>query len=186
MVVATVLAPEDQERLLVERARRRDPEAFAALYDRHLDAVYRYLYYRVGDNSVCEDLTEQVFLKAWEGIHRYEWRGRPFLAWLYRVAHNTLVDYRRAERPVVSLETVPVEPKGEGDEALASALTAQQLSEALAQITPQQAQVIELRFLEGWSNAEIAARMQRQEPAVRALQLRGLSALRRILTRESA
>jgi len=183
-VAAGTPPPDEQERALVERARRRDREAFGALYDLHVDAVYRYLYYRLGNGAECEDLTEQVFLKAWEAIDRYAWRGRPFLAWLYRVAHNTLADYRRAGRPSLSLDASMLE-RPAADEALEQALTAQQLAAALQELTPEQAQVITLRFFAGWSNAEIAREMDRQEPAVRALQVRGLMALRRILTRES-
>ncbi len=177
--------PGDEERALIERARRRDRDAFGALYDRHVEAVYRYLYYRMGSSAECEDLTEQVFLKAWEAIDRYEWRGRPFLAWLYRVAHNTLVDYRRAERPAVSLDDTILE-RPALDDVLEQALTADELAAALRQLTPEQAQVVTLRFFAGWSNAEIAREMDRQEPAVRALQLRGLMALRRILRRETS
>jgi RNA polymerase sigma-70 factor (ECF subfamily) len=183
-VAAGTPPPDEQERALVERARRRDREAFGALYDLHGEAVYRYLYYRLGNSAECEDLTEQVFLKAWEAIDRYEWRGRPFLAWLYRVAHNTLVDYRRAERPSVPLDDAVLE-RTDADDALEQALTSQQLAAALQQLTPEQAQVITLRFFAGWSNAEIAREMDRQETAVRALQLRGFMALRRILTREN-
>jgi RNA polymerase sigma-70 factor, ECF subfamily len=174
---------DEQERALVERARGRDREAFGALYDLHVEAVYRYLYYRLGNSAECEDLTEQVFLKAWEAIDRFEWRGRPFLAWLYRVAHNTLVDQRRGDRPRVPLEDVLADLPARED-ALEQALTAETLAAALRQLTAEQAQVIALRFLAGWSNAEIADEMQRQEPAIRALQLRGLHALRRLLTRE--
>jgi len=174
---------DEQERALVERARARDREAFGALYDLHAEAVYRYLYYRLGNSAECEDLTEQVFLKAWEAIDRYEWRGRPFLAWLYRVAHNTLVDQRRGDRPRVPLDDVLADLPARED-ALEQALTAETLAAALRLLTAEQAQVITLRFLAGWSNAEIADQMQRQEPAIRALQLRGLHALRRLLTRE--
>jgi RNA polymerase sigma-70 factor (ECF subfamily) len=174
---------DERERALVERAHRRDREAFGELYDLHVEAVYRYLYYRLGNSAECEDLTEQVFLKAWEAIDRFEWRGRPFRAWLYRVAHNALVDHRRAERPSVPLDDAVLE-RPTGDDALEQALTSQELAEAIRQLTPEQAQVITLRFLAGWSNAEIAQDMERQEPAVRALQLRGLTALRRILRRE--
>jgi RNA polymerase sigma-70 factor, ECF subfamily len=180
VVAAETPPPDEQERTLVERARGRDPEAFGALYDLHVEAVYKYLYYRLGNSAECEDLAEQVFLKAWEAIDRYEWRGRPFLAWLYRVAHNTLVDQRRAERPRVPLEDVLADLPTRED-ALEHALTAEMLAAALRQLTPEQAQVITLRFLVGWSNAEIAAEMNRQEPAIRALQLRGLHALRRLL-----
>ncbi len=84
---------------LVALAVRRDAAAFGQLYELHLDSIYRYIYYRVGNAAEAEDLTEQVFLKAWEHIAAYDQRGLPFAAWLYRVAHNLVVDYRRTRRP---------------------------------------------------------------------------------------
>src|SRR5216684_6449544 len=83
----------NEEQRLVSRATRRDSAAFGVLYESHLDRVYRYIYYRVGSTAEAEDLSEQVFLKAWEAIERYEPRGVPFIAWLYRLAHNLVVDH---------------------------------------------------------------------------------------------
>ena len=88
---------------LVALAVRRDAAAFGQLYQIHLDSIYRYIYYRVGNAAEAEDLTEQVFLKAWEHIAAYDQRGLPFAAWLYRVAHNLVVDYHRTRRPTTSL-----------------------------------------------------------------------------------
>src|SRR5437899_767046 len=81
----------------------RDPGAFGELYDRFVERVYRYIYFRTGNHPESEDLTEQVFLKAWEAIARYRWQGRPFLAWLYRLAHNAHIDHVRARRHTTSL-----------------------------------------------------------------------------------
>src|SRR5918911_602212 len=83
----------------------RDPAAFGELYDRFVERVYRYLYLRTGRQAEAEDLTEQVFLKAWEAIGRYRWQGRPFLAWLYRLAHNTHIDHVRTRKPTTSLNS---------------------------------------------------------------------------------
>src|SRR6266571_4429377 len=103
----------------------RDSNAFGELYDRFVERVYRYLYFRTGSHPEAEDLTEQVFLKAWEAMGRYRWQGRPFLAWLYRLAHNAHVDHVRSQKPTTSLnnDERPVE--------LASAAAAVELKRAL-------------------------------------------------------
>lgn len=81
---------------LILKAKRGDSEAFAKLYDQHVDEIYKYIYYKVGNVAETEDLTAQTFLNAWEAIGDYEFQGLPFSAWLYRIAHNLVVDYYRA------------------------------------------------------------------------------------------
>jgi RNA polymerase sigma-70 factor (ECF subfamily) len=170
---------------LVDRAvATRDQVAFGALYDRFLDRVYRYLYYRTGSQVEAEDLTEQVFLKAWEAIDRFRWQGRPFQAWLYRLAHNVHIDHLRSKRQTISLndEERPIELASEAATAeLAQRLDADLLARAVRQLTPEQQQVIILRFMDGFENAQIAQLMNKREGAIRALQLRALLSLRRIL-----
>ena len=175
---------------LVDRAvATRDQAAFGALYDRYLDRVYRYLYYRTGNGAEAEDLAELVFLKAWEAIHRFRWQGRPFLAWLYRLAHNALIDYRRAKRPTSSLDADDEHGLSLGmtlaSEAatteLARRLDAEVLAGAVSQLTPDQQQVILLKFVDGWDNREIAEMLGKREGAIRALQLRALLHMRRVL-----
>lgn len=170
---------------LVDRASTsHDPEAFGELYDRFLDRVYRYLYFRLGDRVEAEDLAEQVFLKAWEAIPRFRWQGRPFLAWLYRLAHNALVDHLRARRPTTSLDDVerPLDlPSERASLILNGRLDASILAGAIKQLTPEQQQVILLKFSEDLENAQIARILEKREGAIRALQLRALLSLRRIL-----
>src|SRR5205085_8465669 len=162
----------------------RDPNAFGELYVRYGERVYRYLYFRAGSHPEAEDLTEQVFLKAWEAIGRYRWQGRPFLAWLYRLAHNTHIDHVRSQKPTTSLnnDDRPVElPSTSAQVELARALDADLLARALGELTPDQQQVIVLKFLEGLDNDQIARCMDKREGAIRALQMRGLMSLRRVL-----
>lgn len=170
---------------LVDRAvATRDQAAFGALYDRFLDQVYRYLYFRVGSQAEAEDLCEQVFLKAWEAIPRFRWQGRPFMAWLYRLAHNVHVDHLRAKRPTTSLDDDqrPLQIASESASVeLAQRLDAALLAGAIAQLTADQQNVITLKFIEGLENSQIAHIMDKREGAVRALQLRALLSLRRIL-----
>jgi RNA polymerase sigma-70 factor (ECF subfamily) len=162
----------------------RDPNAFGELYDRFIDRVYRYLYFRTGSHPEAEDLTEQVFLKAWEAIARYRWQGRPFLAWLYRLAHNTHIDHVRTQTPTTSLnnDERPIElASSSAAVEMARALDADLLARALAQLTLDQQQVIVLKFIEGLDNDQIAHSMDKREGAIRALQMRALMSLRRVL-----
>jgi RNA polymerase sigma-70 factor (ECF subfamily) len=154
------------------------------LYDLFVERVYRYLFFRTGSHPEAEDLTEQVFLKAWEAIERYRWQGRPFLAWLYRLAHNTHIDHVRTQKPTTSLNSGdrPLEvPSTSAARDLSRALDADLLARALGQLTPDQQQVIVLKFLEGLDNEQIAHSMEKREGAIRALQMRALMSLRRVL-----
>jgi RNA polymerase sigma-70 factor (ECF subfamily) len=162
----------------------RDPNAFGELYDRFVERVYRYLYFRTGSQHEAEDLTEQVFLKAWEAIGRYRWQGRPFLAWLYRLAHNAHIDHVRTRKPTTSLnnDERPLELASSAAAVeLARALDAEVLARALAQLTAEQQQVIAMKFLDGVDNEQIAQSMGKREGAIRALQMRALMSLRRAL-----
>ncbi len=107
--------PSSDERELIERAKR-DPEAFDLLYERYVAQIYRYLYYRTGNSQDAEDLTARTFYRALEHLHRYQERGLPFTAWLYRIAHNIVVNWQRdrRRRPVVALDYV-VTRAAEGD-----------------------------------------------------------------------
>jgi RNA polymerase sigma-70 factor, ECF subfamily len=165
----------------------RDPNAFGELYDRFVERVYRYLYFRSGSHPEAEDLTEQVFLKAWEAIGRYRWQGRPFLAWLYRLAHNTHIDHVRTHKPTLSLnnDEHPVElASAAAAVELRRTLDADLLARALAQLTLDQQHVIVMKFMDGLDNEQIAQTLNKREGAIRALQMRALMSLRRVLESE--
>lgn len=181
------MAELDDECKCVERAARGDAAAIGELYRRYAPAIFRYLFYRLGDRDLAEDLTSEVFVRALEALPRYRGRGRPFSAWLYRIAAARVADHYRQRRrhPVVPL--VPNVPArgAELDEAAESRLTAELLQRAIVRLTPLQQQVIVLRFLEGLSHKEVAQVVGRSEGAVRVLQFRALESLRRLLERES-
>jgi RNA polymerase sigma-70 factor, ECF subfamily len=173
---------------LVDKAAAGDPAAFGALYERFLDPIYRYFYYRTGQVVDAEDLTEQVFLRAWQTVSRFRWQGRPFLAWLYRVAHNLHVNHVRARRL-----DVPLDESARANQTMADPHAARQLAQTIdadllmrgiRQLTPEQQEVILLRFGEGLETAQIARVLDKQEGAVRALQMRAMQRLRQVLAFE--
>jgi len=163
---------------LVHQAIAGDPAAFGHLYELYLDRIYQYIYYRVGCPTDAEDLTEQVFLKAWEAMPRYREQGVPFSAWLYRLAHNLVVDFHRTRKVEDELQETVLDRQAGPDEQLERQLTAAQLAEAIQRLTPDQQQVILLRFVQGLDHESVARVMQRNAAAVRALQHRALIALR--------
>ncbi len=177
----------DGERALVERAQHHDPEAFAQLYDRFVEKIFKYIYYKVGNKSDAEDLTGQVFLKAWEAIGNYRLTERPFSAWLYRIAHNLVVDHFRMRREVLPIDEItrPDEKDDDLDVLTQRHLTAEVLLRAIRRLTSDQQQVIILRFLEGYNTEEVARIMGKGQGAVRTLQHRALAGLARIFRRGS-
>ena len=178
----TISAREAAE--LVARAQQGDQMAFAELYQQYRPLVYRFLRRRLdGSDEVVEDLTEDVFVKLYEKLDRYVERGLPFTAWLYRIAHNQLVDFVRTlpRHQAQSLDVVADVAESQATAEYRSVLDRETLEPALARLTAEQRQAVELRFLQGMSVAETAATMKRSEEAVKKLQARALANLRRYL-----
>ncbi len=177
----------DDEKSIITRAAAHDAVAFGELYDRFVDKIFKYIYYKVGSRSDAEDLTAQVFTKAWEAIGNYRLTERPFSAWLYRIAHNLVVDHFRMQRDVVPIDEMVLAEGRESDldDLAQRRLTAEALSRAIARLTNDQRQVIILRFIEGYSTEETARIMGKGQGAVRTLQHRALASLERIFRRGS-
>jgi RNA polymerase sigma-70 factor (ECF subfamily) len=167
---------------LVERAASGSFGAFGEIYNIFLDRIYRYVFYQVKDRMTAEDLTEEIFLKVWEAMGKYKQKNSSFSAWLYRIAHNHVVDYFRTRRQHVALEDVttsaPDNPEHEAEEKAMQ----QELAEVISSLPPRQKQVIILKFIEGLDNGEIARITGKREGAIRMLQMRALMALRQKLT----
>jgi RNA polymerase sigma-70 factor (ECF subfamily) len=173
----------DKENGLILQAKQGDKQAIGELYSGHVDAIYRYIWPRVRDDAAAEDLTAQVFLKALEGLPAYEPSGKPFLAWLYRIAYARIVDHwrkqdRRATLPLD--DTLPArEPRPEELlEAEDDWVTAVDL---LAQLTDDQQEVLMLRFIGEMSLSEVAETVGKTVGATKALQHRALASLARLL-----
>ena len=171
------------EKRLLEQAQAFDEEALAKLYDQYAPRIYAYLYRRVQDAQLAEDLTGEVFLRVLQAIRSERFWHTSFRAWLYRIAHNLVVDHYRKRPPgVVALDEQPIGDESEDVEAvLAERFSRQRLQEALRCLTPDQQQVIALRFGEQLTAREVAEVMGKSVGAVEALQHRALASLRRIL-----
>jgi RNA polymerase sigma-70 factor (ECF subfamily) len=173
-------------RALVERAQRGDRSALEELYLLHFDRIYSYLHLSVGNRHDAEDLTTQTFLRMLEAIGRFRWQSAPFSAWLFRIAHNLAMDHFRAGRRVQSEEDVPepfgAEESSAEDQALDSLGHAGML-ELIERLSAEQRQVLTLKFLFGFANAEVAGILGKTEGAVKSLQHRALASLQRHVAR---
>ena len=175
------------ERLLLERARKYDPEALGEIHDGYSEKIYCYIYRYLGEARLAEDLTAEVFLKLLEAIKASKGPRTHLSAWLYRVAHNLVVDhFRRPQGESLPLEEGLVAAPENVTVAVEKKLAQQQLRAAISHLTSDQQQVIVLKFIEGLSNAEVGQVLGKTEGAVKSLQHRALAALQRIMEREEA
>jgi RNA polymerase sigma-70 factor, ECF subfamily len=169
----------------VERAQTGDRLAVEELYLLHFDRIYSYLHMSVGTRHDAEDLTTQTFLKMLEAIGRFQWRSVPFSAWLFRIAHNLAMDHFRANRRWQPEEEVP-EVQGEESSAEEQALASLGQTSMLTlieRLSPEQRQVLTLKFVFRFSNAETAAILGKTEGAVKSLQHRALASLQKHVSR---
>ncbi|HUW96216.1 MAG TPA: sigma-70 family RNA polymerase sigma factor [Anaerolineae bacterium] len=169
---------------LVALAQRGDRSAIAEIYERHHSAIYRYIYYRVGDTATAEDLTGTVFVRVVEHLDGFVYRGRPLLSWLYTIARNVVVDHhRRTSGPIIlPLDERLLTGAVDVERAAERALAQRQLAAALSRLTEDQRQVILLKFIEEMSNEEVADVLGKTVGAVKSLQHRALAALHRVLS----
>ena len=181
--------PDEEDRNLALRAGKGDAAAFGALYDRYVEAVYRYVFYRVRNDADAEDLVSDVFMRALRAIPRYEPRV-AFLAWLYRIARNAVIDRARRSHTQISFEDALAHPGVdqvvEPDATILALSDKEAVRGALAKLTPLQQEVIVLRFVEGYSTHEIADLVGKREGTVRGIQFRALEALRALIPSREA
>jgi len=176
----------DHIRKLVARAQQGDRSALEELYLIHFDRIYSYLHVSVGNRHDAEDLTTQTFLKMLESIGRFRWQSAPFSAWLFRIAHNLAMDHFRARKRVQPEEEVP-EPLGSEEpsaelEAMQS-IGRQSMLELIDTLSQEQQQVLTLKFVFNFANAEAATILGKTEGAIKSLQHRALVSLQKQLER---
>jgi len=170
------------ERELVSRAQQ-DPDAFGELYALYVDRIYRYVYHRVGNVYDAEDITSRTFFRALSHIQNYEDKGYPFSAWLYRIAHNLLSNWHRdhKRRPTVSIDALVLPDKHETRPETITLLDDDNLylNEVIKELDARRQELLFLKFVEGFSNAEIGEIMGKSEGAIKSLYHRTLLALRK-------
>lgn len=180
---------EIDENLLIRQAINGDAEAFGKLYFRHVERVYRHIFYWVHNVDDAKDLTQQVFVKAWKAIGKYKITASPFSAWLITISHNFVIDFHRTRKHkqvFIESDTIADEsPSVISLEEMAEAQFLQKtLRDAILNLPNEQQQVIQLRFIENFKHAEIAALLGKSEGAVRVIQYRALMKLRKILEKD--
>jgi RNA polymerase sigma-70 factor, ECF subfamily len=177
------LASEESESALIARAKAGDPDAISGLYERYAPQIRRYIASRLGDPTQAEDICGDVFVKVLESLDRYEDRGWPFSAWLYRIAYARTVDVLRQarRRPSLPLDESLLGALEPPDEAVMARLSYYEISGIMEELTSDQRLVLRLRFGEDRSLAEIAQSLGRSVGSVKALQHRGLTRLAQVL-----
>ncbi|MFG3341605.1 sigma-70 family RNA polymerase sigma factor [Glycomyces sp. NPDC048151] len=174
---------------LVARAQDGDPSAFGEIYDRYNETVYRYIYFRVNNAQLAEDLASETFLRALRRISSFSWQGRAFGAWLVTIARNLVVDHFKSGRyrleivkpDVLGTDSPETDPTTSPETAALEKLTNATLLTAVKKLNPDQQECIVLRFLQGFTVAETARTMGKNEGAVKALQYRAVRTLARLL-----
>jgi RNA polymerase sigma-70 factor (ECF subfamily) len=174
-------------RRLVERAQQGDRAALEELYLIHFDRIYSYLHMSVGNRHDAEDLTTQTFVKMLESIGRFRWQAAPFSAWLFRIAHNLAMDHFRARRRWQPEEEVPEPIGSEEPSAELQAMQSigrQSMLELIETLSPEQQQVLTLKFVFNFPNTDVAKILDKTEGAIKSLQHRALASLQKQISAE--
>ncbi len=184
MELSLPVQPRDYDDYLVQQAVEHDRAAFASLYDKYVDRVYKHVYYKVSNQHEAEDITQETFIKAWEAIGGYKKTGAPFAAWLIAIARNLIIDHYRARKKIVPLED-GIEIKNNPDtnpEVLAEiSFDRTHIREAILKLKEDKQKVVMMRFIDGFSYCEIAQVMKKSEGAVRVILFRALNDLKQVL-----
>lgn len=175
-----------EEQQLIQQAQEGSSEAFAVLYREHVQQIYRYIYYRTNDKHLAEDLTADVFTKAIEGLSRYVDKGKPFISWLYRIAHARVIDhYRRQDRrpTATDVEDANLSVTPDMDATMLKQHASNALLTAIQSLTDEQQQVIILRFVDGLSTEAVAEQLGKKGNAIKAMQFRAVRSMASFLER---
>lgn len=171
---------------VIQQVKNGDAEAFGTLYDQYAEVIFRYVYSHLENRLDAEDLTEEIFLRAWRALPKYDERGLPFSAFLFRIARNSLIDYYRQRKVVQSIDDMEIQSHEAGpEEAVDVHIENNDLRKTIADLREDYRNVLIFRFLSGLSPEETAQMMQRSVGAIRVLQHRALSALKDLMERGS-
>ncbi|MBI2861019.1 MAG: RNA polymerase sigma factor [Chloroflexi bacterium] len=177
---------QEADSTLVRKAIQRDRVAFAALYDRYVKSVYSYVYYQVYEKAYAEDITQEVFIKAWKAIDRYQETGAPFLAWLTTIARNSAINHNHREAarrhvPLENIDVVDTEAEADLEVAIEVKLDQAKVRDAVLKLKGDKRQVILMHCLQGLSYSNIARALNKSEGAIRVIQHRALNDLKHLL-----
>jgi RNA polymerase sigma-70 factor, ECF subfamily len=180
-------SPLQDEEILVQRAQKLDSEAFAQIYEAYFDKIYRYLVVRIRNEDEAEDLTQQVFIKVLQSIGAFKSKGVPFSSWIYRIAHNLMVDFMRQQnkKSTVDIDGLQLPFTGEDpQQKIEMQVDIEEMKKAIQRLTASQQEVLCLRFTGELSIAQCADIMGKSEGAIKALQHSAVLALRKALVNE--
>ncbi len=168
-------------------ATKDNKERLASLYEEYYDKIARYVYVRIGDRTEAEDIASEVFLKALESLKKFEERGIPMQAWLFKIAHNLVVDHLRkvTKRRMVPIDTVEIKDDSDPETSVEIKMEFERVKESMKELTEEQREVLRLRFFGGLTSQEAGSLLNKSDGAVREMQRAALEKLRRLLTKDS-
>ncbi len=166
-----------------KEARRANEAKLASLYEEYYDKIARYAYVRIGDRTEAEDIAEEVFLKALQSLKSYKERGIPMQAWLFRIAHNLVVDHLRktTKRRTVPIDTVQIATDVDPVITTEKNIEVERVTKAMEQLTREQQEVLGLRFFGGLTSKEAGSILNKSDGAVREMQRAAMEKLRKLL-----
>ncbi|MDP2695654.1 MAG: RNA polymerase sigma factor [bacterium] len=174
----------EEEDNLIQLSKDGDAGSFGELYSHYLPQIYRFVVLKVSQRQLAEDLTHEVFMSAWQNIGRYASQGFPFSSWLYQIARNRVIDHYRTQKHHSSIDDIDEDvfrTHGFDELKLDNELDIKKIRQAMKHISPEQQDVILMKFVEDLSHQEIAAALDKSEGAIRLLQHRGINKLKDIL-----
>lgn len=174
----------ESEDKLVKKAQNGEAAAFGRLYDEYIEPIYRFVYLKVSHKADAEDITQQVFLNAWQNVGNYRSQGFPFSSWLYKIAHNAVIDYYRikSSRPHIEFETAAeIAAETDIDNEIDKNFELMLIKNAIQKLPPDQQNIVIMKFVEELSNKEVAKILDKTEGAIRVVQHRALKQLKKHL-----
>lgn len=169
---------------LIKKSKKGDKEAFGEIYELFAERIFRYIYLKVGNKEEAEDLTQQVFIRTWESLKNFQFRKNPFSSWVYRIAHNLVVDFYRKQKETLSLNDeirVEIVDSLDLDENLYYKEEVKKILKFINQLPEEQKDILMLRFIDDLSYGEIAKIMKKSPLTLRVLQHRALKKLKELM-----